>query len=82
MPAARDAMISLLGLDETVERANRLTAMMDEDAPLGRAMAPGGPVDRLMAPGGLDRPADRRRRALERMTAEGGGWNGPWRPAG
>ena len=26
---------------------------MDEDAPLGRALAPGGPIDRLLRPGGV-----------------------------
>src|ERR1700740_3186913 len=42
----------MLGIDDAVERANRLARLMDEDQPLGRALAPGGPVDRLPQPGG------------------------------
>ena len=38
----------MLGIDEAVERANRLARLMDEDQPLGRALVPGGPVDRLL----------------------------------
>ena len=33
----------MLGLDDAVERANRLARLMDDDAPLGRALAPNGP---------------------------------------
>lgn len=40
----------LLGLDDAVERANRLARLMDDDAPLGRALAPNGPLDRLLRP--------------------------------
>ncbi|MEI8154958.1 MAG: hypothetical protein WCG92_25780, partial [Hyphomicrobiales bacterium] len=52
-PSARDSVVHLLGLDETVERANKLAALIEDDAPLGRALATGGPLDRLMRPGGL-----------------------------
>src|SRR6478752_1975430 len=62
----------LLGIDEAVDRANRLARLMDQDQPLGRALTPGGPVDRLPDENGLverllaaDRPADR-------LLAEGG----------
>ena len=60
------AMVHMLGLDETVARAQRIAKLADgllaEDAPLTQAMSPGGPVDRLLRPGGL----------LDRMTAPGG----------
>ena len=52
----------MLGIDDAVERANRLARLMDEDQPLGRALAPGGPVDRLLQPDGL----------VDRLTAPGG----------
>jgi len=32
----------ILGIDDAVERANRLARLMDEDQPLGRALTPGG----------------------------------------
>ena len=38
----------MLGIDEAVERANRLARLIDDDQPLGRALAPGGPLDRLL----------------------------------
>lgn len=82
VPAARDAMISLLGLDEIIERADRMTAMMDEDAPLGRAMAPGGPIDRLLRPGGLIDRLTAEDGVLDRMTAEGGGLDRALAPGG
>ena len=59
-------MAGVLGLEDAVERANRLAKLMDEDQPLGRALAPGGPVDRLLQPGGL----------VDRLTAPGGCWIG------
>ena len=43
----------MLGIDDAVERANRLARLMDEDQPLGRALMPGGPIDRLLQPGGV-----------------------------
>src|SRR4051812_21964441 len=52
----------VLGIDDAVERANRLARMMDKDQPLGRALAPDGPVDRLMQPGGL----------VDKLTMPGG----------
>src|ERR1700742_4688403 len=42
----------ILGIDDAVERANRLARLMDEDQPLGRALTPDGPIDRLLRPGG------------------------------
>ena len=54
--AGSGSVAHMLGIDEAVERANRLARLLDEDQPLGRALMPGGPVDRLTAPGGvLDR---------------------------
>ena len=34
-------VMSMLGLDDTLSRAGRLTRLVDDDAPLGRALAPG-----------------------------------------
>ncbi|MDT5147953.1 MAG: hypothetical protein QOC58_2598, partial [Mycobacterium sp.] len=45
------AMTSMLGIDDALVRANRLARLLDDDAPLGRAVAPDGPVDRLLRPG-------------------------------
>src|SRR6201991_183174 len=42
----------MLGLDDAVERANRLARLMDDDAPLGRGLRPDGPVGRLPRPRG------------------------------
>src|ERR1700752_3984687 len=56
------AVANLLGIDSSIEKANRLARLLDDDTPLGRALAPAGPIERLMEPGG----------PLERVTAEGG----------
>src|SRR4051794_19584471 len=47
------AMASMLGIDEAIVRANRLARLLDDDAPLGRAVAADGPLDRLLRPGGV-----------------------------
>ena len=60
--AGSGSVAHILGIDEAVERANRLARLLDEDQPLGRAMVPGGPVDRLLAPGGV----------VDKLTAPGG----------
>ena len=52
-PAGSTAMASMLGIDEAIGRANRLARLLDDDAPLGRAIAPDGPIDRLLRPGGV-----------------------------
>ncbi|MDQ2627086.1 MAG: hypothetical protein M3Y90_08800, partial [Actinomycetota bacterium] len=44
-----NSMAQMLGLEDAIARANRLAKLMDDDAPLGRALAPGGPADRLLA---------------------------------
>src|SRR5689334_3591322 len=62
VPAGRSSLAQLLGLEDAVERANRLAHLMDDDAPLGRALAPDGPLNRLLRPGGL----------VDQLTAEGG----------
>lgn len=82
VPAARDSLIRLLGLDETIDRANRLASLMDDDAPLGRALAPDGPVDRLMRPGGLIDRLTEPDGILDRLTAEGGGLERALAPGG
>src|SRR4029079_9316778 len=42
----------ILGIDDAVERANRLARLVDEDQPLGRGRTPGGPIHRVMQPAG------------------------------
>ena len=69
--AGSGSVAHMLGIDEAVERANKLARLLDEDQPLGRALMPGGPVDRLTVP--ADR-GERRRDARDRA-----GW--PGRPA-
>lgn len=71
--SARDSVTNLLGLNETLERANRFAAYLEEDAPLNRALAPEGPVDRLLRPGGLIDRLTAPDGVLERLTEEGGG---------
>ena len=68
------------GLDDTVERANRLADLVEDDAPLGRALSPTGPrpappgglMDRLIAPDGV----------LDRLTTEGGAVDRALAPGG
>ena len=43
----------MLGIDDAIGRANRLARLLDDDAPLGRAIAADGPIDRLLRPGGV-----------------------------
>ena len=50
-PTGSNAMANMLGIDEALARANRLARLLDDDAPLGRAIAPDGPLDRLLRPG-------------------------------
>ena len=64
---------SMLGVEDAVDRANRLARLMDEDQPLGRALAPGRP-DRPAAAarrrgGSADRAGRRARPADRRRTA-------------
>ncbi|KCM14419.1 hypothetical protein W097_00792, partial [Mycobacterium tuberculosis TB_RSA189] len=40
------SMANMLGIDDTIARANRLARLLDDDMPLGRAIAPNGPMDR------------------------------------
>jgi len=51
--AGTNAMTSMLGIDDAIVRANRLARLLDDDAPLGRAIAADGPIDRLLRPGGV-----------------------------
>ena len=82
MPSARDSVVHLLGLDDTIERANRFAALIEDDAPLGRALAPDGPVDRLMRPGGLIDRLTAPDGVLDRLTADGGGVDRALAPGG
>lgn len=47
------SMANMLGIDDTIARANRLARLLDDDMPLGRAIAPNGPMDRMLRPGGV-----------------------------
>jgi hypothetical protein len=82
----RPAVVHMLGLDETMARANRIAKLaddlLDEDAPLGRALAPDGPIDRLMRPGGLLDRVTAPDGLLDRLTAEGGGLERALAPGG
>ncbi|MGB9250922.1 MAG: hypothetical protein WCC28_14390, partial [Mycobacterium sp.] len=48
-----NAVAHMLGIDDAMNRANRLARLLDDDAPLWRAIATYGPVDRLLRPGGV-----------------------------
>ena len=65
-----NAVTSMLGIDDTIVRANRLAKLLDDDAPLGRAIAPDGPVDRLLRPGGVVDLLTSEGGLLDRLTAE------------
>ena len=41
------SMAHILGIDDAVVRANRLARLIDDDQPLGRALAPDGPLEQL-----------------------------------
>ncbi len=72
----------MLGLDDAVERANRLARLMDDDAPLGRALAPNGPLDRLLRPGGVIDQVTTEGGLLDRLTAENGAVSRALAPGG
>jgi len=72
----------MLGIDDAVERANRLARLMDDDAPLGRALAPNGPIDRLLRPGGLVDQLTTEGGLLDRLTAENGAVSRALAPGG
>ena len=61
-PSPRDSVVHFLGLDETIERANKFALLIEDDAPLGRALAADGAMDRLLRKGGL----------IDRLTAPDG----------
>lgn len=82
VPSAKDSVVHILGLDDTIERANRFAELIDEEAPLGRALAPDGAVDRLMRPGGLIDRLTASDGVLERLTAEGGAVDRALAPGG
>ena len=72
----------MLGLDDAVERANRLARLMDDDAPLGRALRPNGPIDRLLQPGGVVDQLTAEGGLLDRLTAENGAFARALAPGG
>ena len=64
VPTSPNSVAQMLGLEDAVAQANKIAALLDDDAPLGRALAPDGPLDRLMRPGGL----------IDRITAGTAHW--------
>ena len=72
VPTPGESVAHLLGLDETIERANRFASLLDEDTPLGRALAADGALDRLLQPGGIVDKLLAPDGVLDRMTADGG----------
>ena len=81
VPMGPSSVAQVFGLEDTISRANRIAQLVDEDAPLGRALAPDGPLDRLMRPGGLIDRLTAPDGVLDRMTAEGGGLDRALAPA-
>lgn len=81
-PTPRDSVVHLLGLDETIQRANKFALLIEDDAPLGRALAPDGAMDRLLRKGGLIDRLTAPDGVLEQMTAEGGGLDRALAPGG
>ena len=77
-----NAMAGMLGIDDALARANRLARLLDDDMPLGRAIAPDGAVDRLLRPGGLVDLVTAPGGLLDRMTAEGGSLQRALQPGG
>src|ERR1700758_2238999 len=63
---------NLLGIDSTIEKANRLARLLDDDTPLGRAVAPGGLIDQLLAEEGLVERLLSEDGLAERLMAKGG----------
>ena len=72
VPSPGESVAHLLGLDETISRANRFASLLDEDTPLGRPLAPEGALDRLLQPGGLVDKLLAPEGVLDRLTTEGG----------
>ncbi|AGL26236.1 hypothetical protein J113_05345 [Mycobacterium tuberculosis CAS/NITR204] len=71
------SMANMLGIDDTIARANRLARLLDDDMPLGRAIAPNGPMDRMLRPGGVVDLLTQPGGLLDRLTAEGGAMQRP-----
>jgi hypothetical protein len=81
-PTASESVAHLFGLDETIERANRFASLLDEDTPLGRALAADGAVNRLLQQGGLFDKLTAPDGVLERLTTEGGAVDRALEPGG
>ena len=61
-PTLPTSRIPVPGIDDTIERLNRVASLLADDAPLWHMLAPGSSLDRLTRPDG----------AIELLTAEGG----------
>ena len=77
-----NAVANMLGIDDAIARANRLARLLDDDMPLGRAIATDGPIDRLLRPGGVVDMLTAHGGLLDRLTAEGGGLQRALKPGG
>jgi hypothetical protein len=77
-----DAVAHRLGIDDAIVRANQLAKLLDDEAPLRRALAPDGLVDRLLRPGGVVDMLMAPGGVLDRLTAEGGGLERALKPGG
>ena len=80
--AGRIAVVHMLGIDDTITRANRLARLVDDDAPLGRALATGRADRSAAAPRWPDRRLTAQDGVLDRLTAEGGGLDRALAPGG
>jgi len=77
------AMASMLGIDEVaLARANRLAGLLDDDMPLGRAIAQDGALDRFLRPGGVVDLLTSPGGLLDRLTVEGGVMQRALQPGG
>jgi len=83
---AAPVVLQTLGLGDTVDGVNKVARvaneLLDDDAPLGRAMAPGGSLDRLLRPGGLLDRISEPGGLADRLTEEGGTLERALKPGG
>src|SRR5271155_4719647 len=77
-----NAVVHMLGIDDAITRANRLARFLDDDAPMGRALATDGPIDRLLRPDGVVDLLTQSGGLLDPLTAQGGGLERALKPGG
>ncbi len=69
---AGPAIVHMMGLDGAGRISKMADELLDDDAPLGQALAPDGSLGRLVQPGGLVQRISAPGGMLERLTAEDG----------